>query len=249
MASAKPPYILDATDSSTGRPATFIFLHGYGDDAQGLPLGLAQQFQFYSKLPYLRWVLPNAPYNDEAMTQAWYLPKALPNALKPRVPGHAEEDETAPDDEEGILRSVDALDKLVQDEIDRGSDPLRLIVGGFSQGCAVSLVWSLVGKMRHKVAGVVCLSGYLPLADRVADLRKGESHGAGESGDSKKWFYVHGSKDMMVPSRLFAQGKEELIKYVPADAIESHLYEGMAHTTSNAELRGLLRWLEKVIPP
>ena len=45
MPPQKEPYILEPADQSAGRPATFIFLHGFGDDAQGTPLGLAQQFQ------------------------------------------------------------------------------------------------------------------------------------------------------------------------------------------------------------
>jgi len=257
---ARPPYILEASDPSSGRPATVIFLHGYGDDAQGLPLGLAQQFQFYSKLPYIRWVLPNAPFNAEAMMQAWYLPRALPHtATKPRVPGQAEDDdETEAEDEEGILQIVAAVDKLVQDEIDLrgdGGEPVdaepaaRIIVGGFSQGCAVCLAWSLVGKLRHKVAGVVCLSGYFPLADRIANLRQNDGSRLSSEAEKKKWFYVHGHKDMLVPTRMFRQGKEELAKYVPADAVEGHLYEGMGHSTCSTELRDLLGWLEKVIPP
>ena len=36
----KAPYVCEPTDQSSGRPATFIFLHGYGDDAEGLPLGM-----------------------------------------------------------------------------------------------------------------------------------------------------------------------------------------------------------------
>lgn len=39
--SAKEPYICEAEDKSSGRAATFIFLHGYGDDAEGLPLGMS----------------------------------------------------------------------------------------------------------------------------------------------------------------------------------------------------------------
>jgi predicted esterase len=35
----KPPYVLEAIDPQAGKPATLIFLHGYGDDAEGLPLG------------------------------------------------------------------------------------------------------------------------------------------------------------------------------------------------------------------
>lgn len=186
------------------------------------------------------------------MAQAWYMPKALPNALKPRVPGHDEEaaDENAADDEEGILNSVDTVDRLVEQEIENGVDPERIIVGGFSQGCAVSLVWGVTGRMRNKVAGVVCLSGYFPLTDRIEKLMA--DRGVDERGEdtkTKKWLYAHGSKDMLVPIRLFEQGKQELAKYVKKEDVEDHIYEGMSHTTGPAELRDMLFWLQRVVPP
>jgi len=37
---AKSPFVLEPEDQSKGQPATFIFLHGYGDDAEGLPMGV-----------------------------------------------------------------------------------------------------------------------------------------------------------------------------------------------------------------
>jgi hypothetical protein len=36
----KAPFVLEAADKNAGRPATFIFLHGFGDEAEGLPLGV-----------------------------------------------------------------------------------------------------------------------------------------------------------------------------------------------------------------
>ncbi|ETI28747.1 hypothetical protein G647_01198 [Cladophialophora carrionii CBS 160.54] len=246
--SEKPPYIVPPTAdiSSTARPATLIFLHGYGDDADGLPLGLAQQFQFYHKMQYLKWVLPYAPHNQEAMTRAWYVPRALPNAMKPWVPGEVAE-EDAPDDEAGIMRSVDVLDQLVEQEIENGTPPERILVGGFSQGCAVSLVWGLTGRLRNKVAGVLCLSGYLPLRDRIAELRNERAVGANEK-DAKQWFYVHGTMDMLVPLKMFIQGNEDLIKWVDRENIDGHVYQGMGHSTNSAELRDMLAFFEKVIP-
>lgn len=251
--SSKPPYILPPTAASVApdRAATIIFLHGYGDDAEGLPLGLAQQFQFYNKMEWLKWILPNAEHNHEAMTRAWFMPKALPNAMKPRVPGH-EDEEDAPDDEAGIMKSVDYVDKLVEEEIGRGTSPERILVGGFSQGCVVSLVWGLTGRFRHRVGGMVCLSGYFPLSARIEDLRKErpaipENTEVPEKG-GKKWFYVHGTMDMLVPRRLYNQGLGELARWVDKADIEEHLYEGMGHSTSTAELRDLLGFFEKIIP-
>jgi predicted esterase len=251
-----PPFILDPQDQSTGRPASFIFLHGYGDDAEGLPQGLAQQFQFYKKLPHLRWVLPNAPFNRETMNRAWYLPKALPNSLKPRVPGEADESKLAEaaeqddaDDEQGILASCKIVDELVLAEIDRGVEPGRIVVGGFSQGCAVSLVWGLTGQQRKNVCGVCCLSGYFPLASRIAALREEGVIAKGDKGNGLQWFYIHGNKDVLVPTRLFTQGKEELCKWIEEQNLEEHLYDGMGHSTNNKLLRDLLGFLSRVVPP
>ena len=246
--SQKPSYVFPAVAdaSSTARPATVIFLHGYGDDADGLPLGLAQQFQFYNKMEYLKWVLPYAPHDQEAMTRAWYKVKALSNAIKPRVPGQ-EDDEDAPDDEIGIMKSVDMVDQLVEQEIKDGTRPERIVVGGFSQGCAVSLVWGLTGRLRNKVAGVLCLSGYFPLRDRIAGLRSERAVDADET-ESKQWFYVHGTQDMLVPMKLFVQGYQNLAKWVEKDKIDGHVYQGMGHSTDSAELRDMLAFFEKVIP-
>jgi lysophospholipase-2 len=246
--SEKPPYIVPPTAeaSSTARPATLIFLHGYGDDADGLPLGLAQQFQFYNKMQYLKWVLPYAPHNQEAMTRAWYVPRALPNVMKHRVPGEGE-DEDAQDDETGIMKSVDIVDRLVEQEIQNGTPPQRIVVGGFSQGCAVSLVWGLTGRLRNKVAGVLSLSGYLPLRDRIAELRKERAVGPDEK-DTKQWFYAHGTMDMLVPLKLFVQGNEDLAKWVDKENVDGRVYQGMGHSTNSAELRDMLAFFEKVIP-
>ena len=256
-----PPYILEPQDASSGKPASFIFLHGYGDDAEGLPQGLAQQFQFYNKMPYLRWVLPNAAFNRETMNRAWYLPKALPNSLKPRVPGQQDDEEkwsewgdlmdsSNADDEEGILNACRTVDELVQGELDRGVEPGRIVVGGFSQGCAVSLVWGLTGKRRKNVGGICCLSGYFPLASRIAELRKERGIEESDKGKDVQWFYIHGNKDVLVPTRLFTAGKEELGKWIDApENLEEHLYDGMGHSTNNALLRDLLKFLSRVAPP
>ena len=202
----------------------------------------------YQKLPYLRWVLPNAPHNLDAMAQAWYMPKALPSAMKPPVPGEVE-DEGEPDDEAGIMKSVEYVDKLVEAELEKTGG--RVVVGGFSQGCAISLVWGLTGRFRDRVTGVVGMSGYLPLAGRLAALQKdrpGEGGGGGE-GTKKRWLLCHGTKDMMVPVKLFGTECEELSKWIDLEKeVDGHVYEGLNHSTNASELRDILGFLEKVVP-
>jgi predicted esterase len=248
----KEPYILSPKDPSSGRPATFIFLHGFADEAEGLPLGLAQQFQFHNKLPYLKWLLPNAQVHPTARVRAWYAPKAL-SSVKLEVPGMDVSAEEDPDDEQGILESCAYVDDLVQKEIKSGVEPARIMVGGFSQGCAVSLVWSQVGEMKEKVSGVVGMSGYFPLADRIDALRTArgisEKDEGGGAGKPTQYFYIHGTADAMVPMKLFVEGVEKLSKYVKRDDIEGHVYEGMGHSTNNHLLRDLLGFLGRVAPP
>jgi len=182
------------------------------------------------------------------------MPKALPNALKPRVPGHEEEgdEEPAADDEGGILTVCDRIDELVRREIDRGVSKDRIVVGGFSQGCAVSLVWGLVGRERENVAGLVPVCGYFPLAGRIEAIRKekGISEGPEKDVETRRWFLGHGDRDVLVPVSLFARQVEELGKWVDMGRdVEGHLYEGMGHSTNPALLRDLLSWLTDVVPP
>lgn len=182
------------------------------------------------------------------------MPKSIPNSLKPRVPGHEDEDEDASnqDDEEGILKSCDRIDEMVRAEIERGVQPSRIIVGGFSQGCAVSVVWGLVGKERHNVGGIMLLSGYFPVAERIGAIRKERKLSENPVLDEEKvkWFYVHGDRDVLLGARFFRAGQEELAKWVNFDRdVETHLYERMAHTIAPPVLRGMLNWLTALVPP
>ena len=154
-------------------------------------------------------------------------------------------------DEEGILKSCDRVDQMVHDELDRGVPPERIVVGGFSQGCAITLTWALVGRERNNVAAILPLSGYFPLADRVGAIReaRGESGSPNKEADTRKWFYVHGDKDALCPPRLYEQGKQELAKWVNMENVETHLYERLAHATAPAELRDMLAFLNKIVPP
>lgn len=243
----RAPYIVEAAQPESGRPATLIYLHGYSDDAEGLPLGLAQQFQMYKKAEYLRWVFPNAPFNREAATTAWFIPRQLPNGMLPFVPGRVYEPDQE-DDEEGILKSVERLDQVVEEELARGVPPERILVGGFSQGGVIALVWSIVGRNQHKVAGVMPMCCYFPLGNSLENIRKQRGIESLGEEDTRRWFYIHGDKDQIIPPKMFEMGLDLLNTWVNRDKIESRLHERMGHSTNASALRGMLRFFEKVIP-
>jgi predicted esterase len=243
----RPPFVVEAARPDAGRAATIVFLHGYDDEAQGLPLGIAREFQTYKRAEYLRWVLPNAPYNKRAATTAWFVPRRLPNGAIPFVPGEVIDTDDE-DDEEGILQSVDALDELVDTELAKGTPPDRLLVGGFSQGCVISLVWSVVGRNRNNVAGVMPMCGYFPLGHRLEAIRL-DRNISDTTEEKRKWYYIHGRADLIVPWRMYEQGQEILARWVGKDRIETRLIDGLGHTTNDVVLRGMLRFFNAVIPP
>lgn len=131
---------------------------------------------------------------------AWFIPRRMPNGTVPFVPGEVFDTE-AEDDEDGILESVDRLDDMVDTELARGTPPDRILVGGFSQGCAISLVWSVVGRNRHRVAGVLPMCGYFPLAHRLEAIRA-QRHVQDDVEEKRKWYYIHGRADQIVPWKM-----------------------------------------------
>ena len=63
-----------------------------------------------------------------------------------------------------MLETVRLLNQLITAEVDSGIPSERVILGGFSQGAAMSLLTGLT--TERKLGGVVVLSGWLPLKDK-----------------------------------------------------------------------------------
>ncbi|KAH7381810.1 lysophospholipase II [Cadophora sp. MPI-SDFR-AT-0126] len=267
--SQKEPQIVEAQDPDAGRKATFIFLHGFGDDADGF-VNIAHQFQSARKLPYLKWIFPNAPHNHEANSTAWYTPTSFsPIPVGSSSSPSEESPETdefneSPESENEIWESVKYIESLIEGELERGVELGRIVVGGFSQGCAVSLLLGLAGRWKGDVRGVVGLSGYLPRGRRAWEgrevLRKGRAENCESEGSSEleregkkgrmnmKVFMGHGTRDMLVPMRVFRDGRERVRYTVGEENVESHEYEGLGHTASGKMFRDMCGFLEKVIP-
>lgn len=207
-------------------------------------VGVADQFQSIGKLPYLNWIIPNARENRDAMQTAWY----RPTQLTPKSPSRPElaEDE----DEDGLLESVKYIESLIDACVRKGVPPQRIVVGGFSQGCAVSLLGDLISaKYSGKLAGIVGLMGYLPLADghRIQKLRA-KADLPPVLGEVPI-FLARGKKDMLVPSRYFEEAVKKLHELgLNEGALEAHEYEGLGHSLSGPVLKDMCSFLEMVLP-
>lgn len=241
------------TPPDPSQRSTIIFLHGLGDDGRGTGYGLAQKFQLYKKLPYTKWVLPTAAVDPAVGQRCWYKPHELPSPLKPRVErssGDGDDEVDEAEDEEGILATVAYIDSLVADEVQLGGvDPSRIVVGGFSQGCAVSMIWGLKGEWREKVAGVCGLSGYLPNIRALLDAGKAKDETSGRDGGpvAAQWFFGHGMSDSLVSIQLFAEGQRRLQGLVDREKLEGHVYEDLAHDIGGGEIRDIWLWLKNVL--
>ena len=98
--------------------------------------------------------------------------------------------EEAKEDRDGFNESADRVNSIVQQEIDKGIDPKRIVLAGFSQGGAVVLHTAL--RSSHALGGCVALSTWLPLRD---DYPVALSASAQES---LRILQVHGDSDTVV---------------------------------------------------
>jgi phospholipase/carboxylesterase len=201
-----------------------IWLHGLGADGNDF-VPLVNELDL-SGLPGIRFVFPHAKtmpvtINNGYVMRAWY---DISNA-----------DLTRREDEGGLRASQLDVEALIAREKARGIPASRIILAGFSQGCAMTLQTG----MRHpeKLAGMLCLSGYLPLAGVAAAERSVESLGT-------PVFMAHGRQDGVVPFAR-AQASHEALKAMGYQ-VEWHEYM-MQHSLCLEEVQDMSKWIRKVV--
>ena len=202
--------------------STIIFIHGLGDSSDGFR-GMFQQFS----LPYTRVVLPNAPIqavtvNGGMKMRSWYDIHSLDRAN----PINTREDRV------GILKSRDALEALLTSEAELVGGADRVMIGGFSQGAAMSLITGL--STSHHIAGIIALSGYLLLRDDYPALLS--SHAK-----SIPIFMAHGKQDPTIPYAIGALSYEKL-KAMGAN-IHFEGVEGLGHNVDDQEVTKVMAFI------
>ncbi|MCD6076752.1 MAG: Carboxylesterase [Ramlibacter sp.] len=218
--------MLDIIEAESGdNPvATLIILHGLGADGNDF-VPVAEQLQLDDVGP-VRFIFPHAPVlpvtiNGGYRMRAWY-----------DIVGF---DADAPQDEAGLRRSMAMVQALLKRENERGVPSERIVLAGFSQGCAMSL---LAG-VRHgeRLAGIAGLSGYLPLADKTAAERT-------PANQSTPIFLAHGMHDEVVAFERGEATRDALraLGY----PVEWHEYV-MGHSVSPLEITELNEWLARVL--
>jgi phospholipase/carboxylesterase len=204
--------------------ATIIVLHGLGADGTDfLPFG--DEIDLGAIGP-VRWLLPRAPVrpvtiNGGHRMRAWY--DILGADLARR------------EDEAGLRESFTQVHALIEREVARGVPARRIVLAGFSQGCAITLGAGL--RCPQRLAGLAGMSGYLPLADRSAAERDPASQGL-------PVFLAHGRSDGVVPLARGAAARDALQQQ--GHPVEWHEYP-MEHSVCMDEVAALRQWLLRVL--
>ena len=209
--------------------ATLVVLHGLGADGTDF-LPMCDELDLAAIGP-VRHVLPRAPtrpvtINGGMAMRAWY------DILGAELgsPGG-----TRREDEPGLRASMREVHALLDAELALGVPARRIVLAGFSQGCAIALMAGL--RYPQRLGGLVGLSGYLPLAESTA----AERHPANAE---VPIFIGHGRQDEMLPLARGKAGSEAL--QALGHAVEWHDYP-MAHSVCLEEIAHLNRWLLRVL--
>jgi phospholipase/carboxylesterase len=219
--------VLDTIDLETQpQPrASVIVLHGLGADGNDF-VPIAQELDL-SEVGGARFVFPHAPVmpitiNGGYRMRAWY-----------DVLGTG--DIRTREDEAGLRNSLALVEELIAREKERGTPANRIVLAGFSQGCAMSLLTGL--RHAERLAGIIGMSGYLPLASTLAAERS-------EANASTPIFMAHGTADPMIPIGI-AHASRDALKALGYD-VEWHEYP-MPHSVCMEEVQAMNAWLVKVL--
>ena len=67
-----------------------------------------------------------------------------------------------------MLKTVHNLNQLISAEVDADIPASRIVLGGFSQGAAMTLLTGMTSERR--LGGLAVLSGWLPLREKVKSV-------------------------------------------------------------------------------
>lgn len=201
-----------------------IWLHGLGADGNDFAplvpeLGLTD-------VPPTRFVFPHAPVRPVTINQgmamrAWY------DIFTP--------DLVRREDDAGVRQSQQAIEALIARENGRGIATDKIVLAGFSQGSAMTLHTGL--RLSQKLAGMIALSGYLPLAA----LAEAERHDANRD---TPIFMAHGTMDPVVALDRAEASRQALEKM--GYPVSWHTYP-MPHSVCMEEVRDVAAFLHKVL--
>jgi phospholipase/carboxylesterase len=213
-------------ESGPAPQTSLIILHGLGADGRDfVPFCQALDVR---RLGAVRFVMPSAPVmpvsiNGGYAMQAWY------DILPVQGPGR--------EHEPSLRTAQQMVQDLIEREITRGIRPEHIVLMGFSQGCAMTLMTGL--RCPHTLGGLIALSGYLPLLPTTA----AERHAANQH---TPIFMAHGLDDDVVALNRGELARDHLRQL--GYAVTWHDYP-IEHSMCMDEVEDINAWLLRVLCP
>ncbi|MFM9426280.1 phospholipase/carboxylesterase [Variovorax sp. GrIS 2.14] len=222
--SSAPPRPPVEIETAPHPVATVILMHGLGADGNDF-VSIVNELDL-SAVGAVRFVFPNAPVIPVTINGGYAMPAWYDIAVA---------DLGSREDEAGLRRSRIAIEALIAHEKSRGIPADRIVVAGFSQGCAMALMTGL----RHgeRLAGIVGLSGYLPIASTTAAERQAANH-------DTPVFMGHGTRDGVVPMARAIESRNALTAM--GYEVEWHSYP-MEHSVCIEEIADINAFLLRVL--
>ncbi len=182
--------VIEVYTRAKARAAT-LWLHGLGVNAGDMDGVIANMRR--SRELGLHYVAPNAPLrpitvNNGMPARAWF-----------DVAGDPAE---VPPGQESLADSCRRVHVLLDRERQRGFPSQTVLLGGFSQGASMSLYAGL--RYPHRLAGIVVMSGELPLPDLLAR----ERHPANAD---TPIMMIHGTEDEAIPLADARRSRDHLL--------------------------------------
>ncbi len=216
-----PPIEIETGANPT---AAVILMHGLGADGNDF-VPICNELDL-SGLGPVRFVFPNAPVMPVTVNNGYSMP-AWYDIFGPNI--------VQREDEVGLRRSLASIERLIEHEKQRGVPAHRIVIAGFSQGCAMALLTGL--RHKERLAGIAALSGYLPLAASTEAERS-------EANRDVPIFQAHGQRDGVIPIAR-AEASRDALKTLGYD-VEWHAYP-MEHSVCMEEIVDLGTWLQRVL--
>ncbi|WP_420427805.1 alpha/beta hydrolase [Algiphilus sp.] len=204
--------------------AAVIWLHGLGADGNDF-VPIVPELKLPDALA-VRFIFPHAEVrpvtlNGGMAMRAWYDIISL--------------DRNGPQDEKGVRASAERIDALIAEQVEAGIASDKIIVAGFSQGGAIALHTGL----RHpqRLAGVLGLSTYLPLEQRLAEE-------ISTANRDVPILLCHGSQDPMLPIQLGQHSCEALRQWGYAPQWRDY---PMQHQVCLEEIQDISAWMQPLL--
>lgn len=209
--------------------ASVIWLHGLGASGDDF-VPITKEFNFPKGLN-IRFIFPHAPIkpisiNNGAKMRAWYDIKDF-SELSSYV--------DSIDSHKGLKDSRLIVESLINQEINLGVSSDRIVLAGFSQGGALALYTGL--RFKLKLAGIICLSGYLPWHNSLIKEKS-------ESSLLNSIFMAHGEFDQIIPIS-FSLNSYHFMKKLGYN-VTWHNYL-MQHTVIEQEMIDINNFINKIL--